>query len=147
MIVGVGLDIVAIGRWSRALTRIQDQIFTPQELAACAQRVDRVDALAARFAAKEACLKALGAGIDQGALRQIEIVSDAGGAPRIRLRGGLTTRAREAGVRRAHVSLSHQEGFAAAVVILEGPRKRAPSARRPEDSAVLALETMLRGIW
>jgi holo-[acyl-carrier protein] synthase len=147
MIVGVGLDIVAIDRWSRALTKIQDQIFTPQELEACAHRVDRVDALAARFAAKEACLKALNAGIDKGALRQVEIVSDAGGAPSIRLLGGLTTRARQSGVRRAHVSLSHQEGFAAAVVILEGTRKRAASARRHEGSAPWALETVLSGTW
>jgi holo-[acyl-carrier protein] synthase len=147
MIVGVGLDIVAIGRWSRALTKIQDQIFTPQELAACAHRVDRVDALAARFAAKEACLKALNAGIDQGALRQIEIVSEPSGAPKIRLMGTLAGRARESGVRTAHVSLTHQEGFAAAVVILEGTRKGAFKAGRDEDRASWALETTVSGTW
>src|SRR5881409_1691282 len=54
MILGVGIDIVDTERWARSLDRIQHEIFTPRELAACADRVDRVEALAARFAAKEA---------------------------------------------------------------------------------------------
>jgi holo-[acyl-carrier protein] synthase len=120
MIVGIGLDVVDIARWSRALDKIQDQAFTAAELAACADRVDRVDALAARFAAKEACLKALNAGIREGALRQVQVGSDASGAPNIHLDGRLQALARERRVRNAHVSLSHQEGFAAAVVIFEG---------------------------
>jgi len=127
MILGVGIDIVDIERWARSLDRIQHEIFTSQELADCADRVDRVDALAARFAAKEAYLKALNTGIAGGALRQIEIVSDPGNAPRIRLAGALATQARKSVVRKAHVSLSHQQGFATAVVILEGRRKRARS--------------------
>lgn len=128
MIVGIGLDIVEVARWSRVLAKIEEQVFTPRELAACANRVDRVEALAARFAAKEACLKALHAGIRQGALRQVELVSAPSGAPEIRLLGALVEQARESGVRTAHVSLSHQQGFAAAVVILEGARRSAPVA-------------------
>ncbi len=127
MVLGVGIDIVDIERWARSLERIQHEIFTSQELADCADRADRVEALAARFAAKEAYLKALNTGIAGGALRQIEIVSDPGNAPRIRLAGALATRERKSVVRRAHVSLSHQQGFAAAVVILEGTRHRAKS--------------------
>ena len=129
MIVGIGLDIVDIARWQRSLGLIADQSFTPDELAACAHRVDRVAALAARFAAKEACLKALNAGIQRGALRQVEVIADPSGAPTIRLIGEMATRARAARVRCAHVSLSHHEGFAAAVVVLEGTRKpsRVPS--------------------
>jgi len=141
MIVGIGLDIVEVARWSRVLAKIEAQVFTPRELAACAGRVDREDALAARFAAKEACLKALRAGIRQGALRQVELVSAPGGAPEIRFLGALVEQARESGVRTAHVSLSHQQGFAAAVVILEGTRTRAAPARRWRRSAALALET------
>jgi holo-[acyl-carrier protein] synthase len=137
MIVGMGLDIVETrgGRWARALESIEEQIFTPLELASCADRVDRIDALAARFAAKEACLKALNAGIRQGALRHIEIVSDPATAPTIRLTGALALRARASGVRVAHVSLTHHEGLAAAVVILEGTRKRAAAASRQRRSA------------
>lgn len=119
MIIGIGLDIVDIARWHRSHDSIADQIFTPAELAECADRVDRVDALAARFAAKEACLKALHAGIERGGLRQVEVMADARGAPEIRLSGELAKQAREGCVERAHVSLSHHEGFAAAVVVLE----------------------------
>ena len=123
MIVGVGLDVVSVERWARALDKIANDVFTPAELAACADRADRVDALAARFAAKEACLKALNTGVAQGMLRQVEVMSSPSDAPSIQLSGALDARARTAGVRRAHVSLSHQEGFAAAVVILEGVEK------------------------
>jgi len=134
VIIGIGLDIVETTRFARALGSTEEgfagRVFTARELMACASRADRVQALAARFAAKEACLKALRAGIRQGALRQVELVSAPGGAPEIRLLGALVEQARESGVRTAHVSLSHQQGFAAAVVILEGTR-----------SAALALET------
>ena len=120
MIVGVGVDVVSVARLARALDDIATQVFTPAELAACADRADRLDALAARFAAKEACLKALNAGVAEGMLRQVEILSSPSEAPTLQLSGALDARARTAGVRRAHVSLSHQEGVAAAVVILEG---------------------------
>lgn len=120
MILGIGLDIVELERWARTLDKIQDQAFTAAELAACGDRVDRIEALAARFAAKEACLKALQAGIRNGGLRQVEVLSDANGAPTIRLTGELAERARTVGVKHAHVSLSHQNGVAAAVVVLEG---------------------------
>ena len=139
MIVGIGLDVVETERWARALESIQEQVFTPGELAACADRADRIQALAARFAAKEACIKALNAGIRNGGLRQIEIVSSPGESPQIRLTGALLARARERRVRSAHISLTHQQGFAAAVVILEGTRKRAASSR--------PLETVASGTW
>lgn len=139
MIVGVGLDIVDIARWAQSLEHIQAQIFTAAELAACADRADRIDALAARFAAKEACLKALNVGIRQGALRQIEIESDPVSAPRIHLLEALALRARESGVRTAHVSLTHHEGIAAAVVILEGTRVRTDEP--------WTLETVVSGAW
>jgi len=138
MILGVGIDIVDVERWARALARIQHEIFTPQELVDCAHRVDRVDALAARFAAKEACLKALGTGIRGGALRQIEVMSGPGGAPRIRLGGALATRARKGHVRRAHVSLTHERGIAAAIVILEGTRQPARAGRQEFDTTSTA---------
>lgn len=141
MIVGVGLDIVDAARWARLVAGIESEIFTPAELRTCADRIDRVDALAARFAAKEACLKALNAGIRDGGLRQIEIVSDASRAPQLRFTGALAARARARRVRSAHVSLSHQGGIAAAVVILEGTRKR---SRR---DGPLALETVATGRW
>src|SRR6185312_14569858 len=100
MIVGLGIDVVVVARWVRHLADVETQVFTAQELATCAERVDRIDALAARFAAKEACLKALNAGIRGGGLRQVEVVADASGAPNIRLSGELADRARYARVER-----------------------------------------------
>lgn len=141
MILGVGIDVVDIERWARSLPRIQHEVFTPQELADCTDRVDRVDALAARFAAKEACLKALDTGIRGGALRQIEILSGPGGAPRIQLGGALATRARKACVHRAHVSLTHERGIAAAVVILEGTRQPASAVRGELETTSTASST------
>jgi holo-[acyl-carrier protein] synthase len=148
MIVGVGLDLVDIARWAQNLANIQARIFTARELAACAERADRIDALAARFAAKEACLKALNVGIRQGALGQIEIASNPVSAPRIYLREALGTQAHELGVRHAHVSLTHHEGIAAAVVILEGTRVRPGSHRAPLHSdEPWTLETVMSGAW
>ena len=124
MVVGIGLDLVEIARLERVLStygsRFEERVYTRSELEACAGRADRTQALAARFAAKEACLKALGTGWSGGlSFRQVEIVSDAGGRPAIRLLGRAESRARELGVRSIHVSLTHQPATAAAVVVLE----------------------------
>lgn len=151
MLVGIGLDIVETERLARALAArdgFAERVFTAGELAACASREDRLQGLAARFAAKEACLKALGVGVLEASLRQVEVVSAAAGAPQLRLTGALGARARQRGVRRAHVSLTHEPGLAAAVVILEGVRVRAPL--RPQGRRVAGawtVETLLSGTW
>ena len=155
VIIGIGLDIVETTRFARALGSTEEgfagRVFTARELMACASRADRVQALAARFAAKEACLKALGAGILESALHEVEIVSMQSGAPQLRLAGALAARARGRGARRAHVSLTHQPGVAAAVVILEGTRTR--TADRPprrgegRGAATVTLETVSSGTW
>ena len=124
MVVGIGLDLVETARLARVLatygSRFEDRVYTRSEVEACARRGDRIQALAARFAAKEACLKALGTGWSGGlSFRQVEIVSDPAGRPAIRLLGRAETRARELEVRSIHVSLTHQPGVAAAVVVLE----------------------------
>lgn len=123
-ILGVGLDVVETGRVGRLLVqqgaRFEQLVYTAQELAACAGRTDRVEALAGRFAAKEALLKALGTGWSQGlSLRQVEVVRGNGGLPELALSGAAAEVARRRGVGRTHLSLSHEPGFAAAVVILE----------------------------
>ena len=124
MILGIGLDLVEIDRLARVLSihgrRFEDRVFTPEESAYCATRRDRVQALAARFAAKEACLKALGSGEAEGlGLRQVEVQKEATGRPSIRLFGAAAARADAIGVRRIHVSLTHQPRTAGAFVILE----------------------------
>jgi len=150
MVVGIGLDIVETERLERALPahgRAQERVFTEGELAVCEGRGDRIQALAARFAAKEACLKALGAGIAEGALREVEIVPGKAGAPQLRLTGDLAERARRRGVRNAHVSLTHERGLAAAVVILEGAVSRAASRPRNRAATTLRLDTRSSGTW
>jgi len=127
MILGIGIDLVETARVSRAVAahgeRFERRIFTDAERAACRGRRDRLLALAARFAAKEACLKALGTGWSAGlSLQQIEVVREKSGGPGLRLHGASAERAREMGVRSIHVSLTHQSKAAAAVVVLEGGR-------------------------
>src|SRR3989441_464012 len=125
MILGVGLDVVDTDRVARALTahgrRFEERVYTAAELAECAQRADRAQALAGRFAAKEAFLKALGTGSARGlALRQVEVVRGKDGNPALRLTGSAAAEARRRGVREVHLSLSHQPALAAAGVILQG---------------------------
>ena len=115
MIVGVGIDVVDIGRFEASLRRtpgLRDRLFTADE----ATRPSA--SLAARFAAKEAIAKALGA---PGNLHwhDAEVVSEETGRPRFEIRGTVAARAEELGVAHVHVSLSHDAGIASAVVVLE----------------------------
>jgi len=124
MIRGMGIDLVETRRISKALAsggeRFERRVFTETEREQCRNRRDRAQAFAARFAAKEACLKALGTGWAEGlSFRQVEVVRTESGRPELRLHGAAAERARIAGVTRIHVSLTHQEGAAAAVVLLE----------------------------
>lgn len=124
MIVGIGLDLMDPARLERSLAehgdRFEQRVFTPGEIADCADRADRAQALAARFAAKEACLKALGTGWSEGlGFSQIEVFRTENGRPEIRLHGRAAERAGEIGVKSIHVSLTHQPTMAAAVVVLE----------------------------
>jgi holo-[acyl-carrier protein] synthase len=124
LIVGIGLDVVAVERIARSLRhgdgRFQQLAFTPAEIAACDSRADRAQALAARFAAKEACFKALGTGWAKGvSFEQIEVIGVEGGQPELRLTGRAAERAAALGVRTVHVALSHEHDVAAAVVVLE----------------------------
>lgn len=112
-----GVDIVEITRVGRLADRYGERfrarVYTAREWADCD---GRAASLAARFAAKEATIKALGS--REPALHEIEIVRGAGGAPRIRLRGRAAELARAQGVRELAVSLSHAQEHAVAVVVL-----------------------------
>lgn len=125
MIVGLGVDVLETDRIERALgrhgTRFEARVFTETERAECNGRSDRMLAFAARFAAKEACLKALGLGLSTGfVFKDVEVVRMKGGAPSLQLHRKAASRARDLGVRNLHVSLTHQPKLAAAVVVLEG---------------------------
>jgi holo-[acyl-carrier protein] synthase len=116
MIVGVGIDVVEIARLEQALDRTQDlagRLFTEEE------RALPMPSLAARFAAKEALAKALGApsGLSW---TDAEVVVGTDGRPELKVSGTVADAAARRGVRRWHVSLSHDGGLATAVVIAEG---------------------------
>lgn len=116
MIVGIGVDLCGIERFAESMARtpgLRERLFTPAEAAL----PDR--SLAARFAAKEALAKALGAPGDLSWL-DAEVVTEPSGRPRLDLSGSVARAAAALGVRSVHLSLTHDAGAAAAVVVLEG---------------------------
>ena len=115
MILGVGIDVVDIDRFTASLDRtdgMRERLFTPGELERSPS------SLAARFAAKEALAKALGAPTGLHWL-DAEILNESSGRPQLDLRGTVLSRANDLGVKNVHVSLSHDAGIASAVVVLE----------------------------
>lgn len=125
MILGIGMDLVEIGRIARLIAgpaaradRFLDRCFTREERSYCDARADRAGRYAARFAAKEAAAKALGA---PPGLRWKDLeVRRAEGAPAMDLRGPAAAAAARLGVERVHLTLTHDAGVAAATVVLEG---------------------------
>jgi len=122
MILGLGTDLVAIGRvedvLSRHRERFLDRVFTPAERADCLSRARPATHLAARLAAKEAAMKALGTGWGLGIRwREIEVHSGASVPPSLHLTGVARERAETLGIRQALVSLSHDGEYAIAVVV------------------------------
>ena len=124
MIAGVGIDLVEIARVERLLTskgeRALRRLFTDSEIAYAQQRARPAMHLAARLAAKEAAFKAL-AGSDEARLigwREVEVVSQPNSPPSLALHGRADIRARELGVQRIHLSMTHTDQTAGAVVVL-----------------------------
>ncbi len=125
---GVGVDIVEIARVGALLERhprAASRLFTDAELAHAAGRM-RLTRLAGKFAAKEAVLKALGTGAGKGLwFTQVEVMPDELGAPLVTLRDAAAERARELGVARVLVSVSHETTHAVAMAVLvAGPQGR-----------------------
>ena len=116
MIVGVGIDVVDIARFEETLARrpaMRERLFT------AAEQELRVGSLAARFAAKEALAKALGAPAGLQWL-DAEVVTEESGRPRFVLTGSVQSLADQLGAKTVHLSISHDAGIASAVVVVEG---------------------------
>jgi holo-[acyl-carrier protein] synthase len=139
MILGIGSDLCDIRRIERSLERFGDRfthrIYTEGERARSDRRAARAPSYARRFAAKEACAKALGTGLSQGVFwRDMEVVNLPSGRPTMRLTGGALERLRrmtpEGYEPFVHVSLTDDLPLAQAFVIIEALSKAEASALR-----------------
>jgi holo-[acyl-carrier protein] synthase len=119
VIVGVGVDVVDIERFRGVLARqpgLRARLFTDAELAYVKPRLDPVPSLAARFAAREAVMKALGLGLGAFGFHEVSVRVADGGAPSLIVTGRAAELAAERSVSAFHLSLSHDGPVAIAVV-------------------------------
>lgn len=122
MIIGVGIDVVPVERFAASLERtpgLRDRLFTAAEQRTPSGAPRSGESLAARFAAKEALAKALGAPGDLH-WHDAEVTVGEHGRPHLEVRGSVAGRAAQLGVSSWHLSLSHDGGIASAVVVAEG---------------------------
>ena len=137
---GVGIDLVQISRMRMVISRWQERflrrVFTDGEIAYCRARRDPVPHFAARFAAKEAGLKALGTGLRLGIhWRELEVVRERGQAPTLVLRGRAQEISRARGRSRMLLALTHEGDYAMAQALLVGDEFAVPT---PHDAAARA---------
>jgi holo-[acyl-carrier protein] synthase len=141
MILGLGSDLVDIRRIEKVLARHGDRfiqrVFTPVEREKAERRATRIDTYAKRFAAKEACAKALGTGFRKGVFfRDLGVVNLPGGRPTMALTGGALARLQaitpQGFTARIDVSLTDEYPLAQAIVIISGVPKDTPTAVSPE---------------
>jgi holo-[acyl-carrier protein] synthase len=125
VIYGIGVDLVRVERIAAAIGRYGDRflkrLFTPGEIAYCQGRAGAAAAFALRFAAKEAFSKALGVGLRQEGIRwrEVEVVADSRGKPELRVSGRAAQLCNEFALQGLHLTLSDEDNYAVAVVILE----------------------------
>ena len=122
---GIGVDLVDVARVERMLDRFGERVLrrllTPAERTYCVERAHQAPHVAARIAAKEAAFKALARDADARRIgwTELEVVRDDDGRPGMRLHGRAHAAAARHGVRKVHVSITHERAHAAACVILE----------------------------
>lgn len=123
MVVGLGIDIVEVHRLRSALEKgeaMAKRVFTEPELDYCQARKNKYQHFAGRFAAKEAALKALGTGWQEGIRWQdVEVVPDKKGKPELNFYGKAKEIFKEFSAKRALVTITHASDYAVAVVVLE----------------------------
>lgn len=118
--IGIGVDLCDVERMRRVLERtpsIRERLFTDSERAYCELRVDPAERYAARFAAKEAVLKALGCGLGACRWRDIEVVRADSGAPSLQLHGTAADLAAGRQVRAWHLTMTHTTTLAEAIAV------------------------------
>jgi len=125
MIIGVGTDLAEVARIRQSIAHFGDRflnrIYTNGERAYCLSKANSAERFAARFAAKEAGMKAIGTGWRMGVTwKDFEVVNEPSGRPTLRLMGTASKIAESIGTARIVISLTHTSEMAFAVVILEG---------------------------
>lgn len=122
MIAGIGIDIIEVERVKKKMrnTAFREKIFSAREIEFCESKLKKAEHYAARFAAKEAFLKAAGIGLTLGYdLGQVEVTSGPLGKPLLELHGIFKTQARKKKWKHLQLSLAHLNAVACAVVIIE----------------------------
>lgn len=122
-VIGIGNDLVDLDRFRTVLERtptIIERVFTEDEQRYALLRQDPTERFGARFAAKEATMKALGVGLGEVVMRDIEVVRAESGAPSLLLHGSAAAMAAERGVQRWMITISHTDHLAQAVVVALG---------------------------
>jgi len=125
VIVSVGVDVAEVDRIQRAVDhprwgeRFRRRVFSAGEIAYCNRRKRHAESFAARWAAKEAVMKALGTGFRGVAFAEVEVVRERGAAPQIRLHARARARAEVLGITHWHLSLTHSGGQSIAFVVAE----------------------------
>jgi holo-[acyl-carrier protein] synthase len=119
-LIGIGVDLCDVERMRAALSRtptMRDRLFTSDEQAYCDLRRDPTERYAARFAAKEAVLKAMGLGLGACGWREIEVARAESGAPSVVLHGRARTLADERGIRSWRLTMTHTHRLAEAIAV------------------------------
>jgi holo-[acyl-carrier protein] synthase len=123
MIIGTGIDIIEVERIALRVGKdngFKNLVFSEHEMSYCDSKAAPFEHYAARFAAKEAFLKAVGRGWDSGLQwNEIEIINETNGKPSLHITGTTEKMLAPMGIRVIHVSLSHLKSMATAIVILE----------------------------
>ncbi len=119
-VIGIGVDAVDIERFRRSLQRtptMRDRLFTMHELEYVAPKADPVPSLAARFAAREAVMKALGVGLGAFGFHDVWVTRADSGAPSLAITGAALVLATAAGIDTWHLSITHTDVVAIAYVV------------------------------
>lgn len=124
MIQGIGIDLVENDRIEKIIRKwgqkFLQRVFSEEEINYCGRHIQSAIHYGARFAAKEAFLKALGIGLGMGVkLREIEVVHDDNGKPDLSVRDGAHLQIEKRDIKRIHLSLTHTKNYATAIVLLE----------------------------
>ena len=118
--IGIGTDLVELDRFRATLERtpgIKDRTFTAAEREYADAKSDPIERYAARWAAKEAVMKAMGVGLGGVAMADIEVVKDDAGAPSILLHDTAAAKAAELGITQWKITITHTESLAQAIAV------------------------------